>query len=240
VAAASFARYTLWDPATRRLLRRYRNGDAAIEAYAEDYAYLVFGVLELFQTTGDPEWLAWARELQARQDELFWDAEAGAWFSTTGNDPSVLLRMKEDYDGAEPAPSSVAALNALTLAHLTGERAYEERAAAAMAAFGGRLEQMGRAVPFMAAVVSSSIADGEQIVIVGESGSEDTKRMWLAANRNYRPFSVITLFDPREQEALAKQMPWVADMKMSAGKATAYVCRNFACDAPSTDPAVFQ
>ena len=239
VAAASFIRYTMWDSPTRRLLRRYRAGDAAIEGYAEDYAYLVFGVLELFQTTGDPEWLAWARELQARQDELFWDDEGGGWFSTTGSDPSVLLRMKEDYDGAEPAPTSVAAFNALTLAHLTGERAYQERASAAIGAFGGRLEEMGRAVPFMAAALSSSLAAGEQIVIVGHANGEDTRRMWLAANRAYRPFSVITLVDPLEQEALAKQMPWVADMKMIGDHATAYVCRNFACDAPSTDAAIF-
>jgi uncharacterized protein YyaL (SSP411 family) len=239
VAAASFIRYTMWDPAAGRLLRRYRAGDAAIDAYAEDYAYLIFGVLELFQTTGDPEWLAWARQLQARQDELFWDAEGGGWFSTTGLDPSVLLRMKEDYDGAEPAPTSVAALNALTLAHLTGERAYEERAAAAVAAFGGRLEEMGRAVPFMAAVLSASIAGGEQIVIVGNGNSADTEAMWLAANRVYRPFAVITRVDPQDQKRVAEQMPWVADMKMINGKATAYVCRNFACDAPTTDPAVF-
>jgi uncharacterized protein YyaL (SSP411 family) len=239
VAAASFIRYTMWDPKTRRLLRRYRAGDAAIDAYAEDYAYLIFGVLELFQTTGDPEWLKWARELQARQDELFWDAEGGGWFSTTGADPSVLLRMKEDYDGAEPAPSSVGAMNALTLAHLTGDRGYEERAAAALASFGGRLEEMGRAVPFMAAVLSASIAKGEQIVIVGQGNRDDTQKMWLAANRDYRPFSVITLVDPQEQQALAQQMPWVKEMKMVDGKATAYVCRDFTCDAPATDPAVF-
>ena len=239
VAAASFIRHTMWDPQARRLLRRYRAGDAAIDAYAEDYAYLVFGVLELFQTTGDPEWLAWARQLQARQDELFWDDAGGGWFSTTGADPSVLLRMKEDYDGAEPAPTSVAALNALTLAHLTGERHYEERAQAAIAAFGGRLEEMGRAVPFMALALSTSLAAGEQIVIIGHANAVDTHVMWLAANKTYRPFSVITLVDPLEQPALAEQMPWVADMKMIDDKATAFVCHNSACDAPSTDPAIF-
>jgi uncharacterized protein YyaL (SSP411 family) len=239
VAAATFIRSTMWDAEAKRLLRRYRAGDAAIDGYAEDYAYLIFGVLELFQTTGDPEWLAWARELQARQDELFWDAEGGAWFSTTGDDPSVLLRMKEDYDGAEPAPSSVAALNCLTLAHLTGESSYEERARAALASFGGRLEEMGRAVPMMAAVLSTSMAAAEQIVIVGQADDPATARMWLAANKQYRPFSVITLVDPEEQPALGAQMPWVADMKMIDGKPTAYVCRNFACDAPATDPEVF-
>ncbi len=240
VASAAFIRHTMWDASSRRLLRRYRDGDAAIEAYAEDYAYLVFGLLELFQASGDVDWLAWARELQARMDELFWDPVGGGWFSTTGADPSVLLRMKEDYDGAEPAPTSVAALNALTLAHLTGERAYADRATEAIASFGGRLEDMGRAVPFMAAALETAVAGGEQIVIVGRRGQDDTRAMWMAAHKQYRPFSVITLFDTSEQKALSAHMPWVADMKMVDSKATAYICHGFACDAPSTNPSVFE
>ncbi|HYB95585.1 MAG TPA: thioredoxin domain-containing protein, partial [Vicinamibacterales bacterium] len=237
--AAKFIRDVMWQPPSQRLLRRYRAGDAAIDGYAEDYAYLIFGLLELFQSTGDAEWLTWARQLQERQDQLFWDAAAGGWFSTTGEDPSVLVRMKEDYDGAEPAPTSVSALNLLTLAHLTGESSYSERATAAIAAFGGRLEQMGRAVPFMAAALSTSVATPEQIVVVGRRGAADTNAMWAAANKRYRPFAVFTLVDPDQQSALAAHMPWIRDMKMVDGKATAYVCRGFACDAPSTDPAVF-
>jgi hypothetical protein len=238
VAAAAFVRHRMWDASSRRLWRRYRAGDAAIEGYAEDYAYLVFGVLELFQATGDPDWLAWARELQARQDELFWDAEGGGWFSTTGADPTVLLRMKDDYDGAEPSPTSVAALNALTLAHLTGEAAYAERAAAAIRSFGGRLEEQGRAVPFMAAVLATSLAGGEQILIVGHREAADTRAMWLAAHKAYRPFAVTLVIDPSDQNALAAHMPWVGEMTMLDGKATAYVCRGFTCAAPSTDPGV--
>ena len=238
IAAASFIRDVMWNADSKRLLRRYRAGDAAIEGYAEDYAYLIFGLLEVFQASGDPQWLAWARDLQARQDELFWDAQHGGWFSTTGEDPSVLVRMKEDYDGAEPSPTSVSAMNLLTLGHLTGESAYSDRAAEAIASFGGRLEEQGRAVPFMAAALSTSIAGGEQIVIVGRRDAPDTKAMWTAANKTYRPFAVLTRVDPAEQEVLAAHMPWIAQMKMLHGRATAYVCRGFACDAPSTDPAV--
>jgi len=235
-AAASFIRDTMWSD--NNLLRRYRAGDAAIEGYAEDYAYLIFGILELFQASGDAQWLSWARELQARQDELFWDGDSGGWFSTTGNDPSVLVRMKEDYDGAEPAPTSVSAMNLLTLAHLTGESAYAARAQEAINAFGGRLEDMGRAVPFMAAALETAVTEGEQIVIIGTRGSSDTNAMWLAAHKKYRPFAVVTLVDPSQQSALAGHMPWMAGMTMVDGKATVYVCRGFACDAPSTDPAV--
>ena len=237
-AAASFIRDTMWNAGTRTLLRRYRAGSAAIEGYAEDYACLVFGVLELFQASGDPEWLAWARDLQARQDELFWDAEGGGWFSTTGSDPSVLVRMKEDYDGAEPAPTSVSAMNLLTLAHLTGESGYGDRAREAIASFGGRLEETGRAVPCMAAALSRSIAPSEEIVILGPRDSRATEALWIAAHKKYRPFAVVTRIDPKDQAALSAHMPWIAGMRMIDGKPAVYVCRGFVCDAPSTDPAV--
>ncbi len=240
VRAAAFIREKMWNPEQRRLLRRYRKGDAAIDGYAEDYAFLIFGLIELFQASGDPSWLSWARELQARQDELFRDAEGGGWFSTTGEDPTVLLRMKEDYDGAEPSPASVSALNLLALAHLTGESSYSDRAAEAIASFGGRLEQQGRAVPLMAAALSTALSGGEQIVVIGRPGSADTKALWQAAHRRFRPFAVSVVVDPNGQASLASHMPWVSSMKMIDGQATAYVCRNFACDAPSTDPGVFQ
>ncbi|MDO8681727.1 MAG: thioredoxin domain-containing protein [Acidobacteriota bacterium] len=237
--AAAFIRERVWNPSTKRLLRRYRQGDAAIDGYAEDYAFLIFGLIELFQASGDPSWLSWARELQTQQDELFWDAAGGGWFSTTGQDPTVLLRLKEDYDGAEPSPSSVSALNLLALAHLTGDAAYSDRAAEAIASFGARLEQLGRAVPLMAAALSTALSGGEQIVVVGDRGAADTTALWQAAHRRFRPFTVSVIVDPKQQDAVAAHMPWVAAMKMIDGRATAYVCRNFACDAPSTDPGVF-
>src|SRR5581483_6021873 len=116
--AAAFVREHLWRADGRTLLRRYRDGHADIDAYAEDYAGLIFGLLELFQADADPMWLEWAIALQRRQDELFWDESGGAWFSTTGRDASVLMRMKEDYDGAEPTASSMSVLNLLVLSHL--------------------------------------------------------------------------------------------------------------------------
>src|SRR5439155_11050137 len=148
--AATFIRDRLWDPATGTLLRRYRDGHAAIEAYAEDYAFLIHGLLELFQADPDPAWLTWAIELQRHQDELFWDEKDAGWFSTTGRDASVLLRMKEDYDGAEPTASSISVLNLLVLAHLVDgasnpiARTWTDRAERTIRHFGARLEQLGR------------------------------------------------------------------------------------------------
>ncbi|HWW88726.1 MAG TPA: thioredoxin domain-containing protein, partial [Vicinamibacterales bacterium] len=100
--AATFMRERMWNPTSRSLARRYRQGEAEIDGFAEDYAFVTFGLLELFQADPDPAWLEWAVTLQRRLDELFWDEAEGGWFSTTGKDPSVLLRLKDEYDGAEP------------------------------------------------------------------------------------------------------------------------------------------
>jgi uncharacterized protein YyaL (SSP411 family) len=217
--ATAFIRRALWDANRETLLRRYRDGHAAIDAYAEDYAYLVFGLLELFQAGGDPDWLDWAITLQRRQDELFWDTTDAGWFSTTGRDPSVLLRMKEEYDGAEPSASAIGATNLWTLAQLTGEAAYERRAAEVFSAFAGRLESQGRGLPMMAAALSATLAQPEQIVVVGP------------------PFTTMVPIAPGDrQRVLAERMPWVAAMSMRSGTPTAYRCRAFVCEAPTTDP----
>jgi uncharacterized protein YyaL (SSP411 family) len=239
--AALFIKRSMWDADRQVLLRRYRKGEAAIAAYAEDYAFLVFGLLELFQADGDGDWFDWAATLQRVQDELFWDEIDGGWFSTTGKDPSVLVRMKEEYDGAEPSASGVGAWNLLTMAQLTGEVAYQARAQRVLAAFGGRLRSLGRAVPFMASALSIAHAPPEQIVVVGPSDHDATAELWRAANRSFRPFAtMVPLVPGPRQEALAPKMPWIAAMSMPGGQPAAYVCRDFVCEAPTTDPATLQ
>ena len=237
VRAAEFVERVLWDPARRVLRRRYRRGHAAIDGFAEDYAYLIWGVLELFQSTGEARWLRWALDLQARQDELFLDAERGGWFSTTGEDPSVPVRAREQYDGAEPSAGSVSALNTLALASLTGERAWRGRAVAAIESFGGLLQSQGRSVPLMAAALATALAPSAQVVIVGPRARDDTRALWRRAQRALRPFTVMMPVEPDEpQHAIAALLPWVAEMRMVNGQATAYVCRDFVCQAPVTDP----
>jgi uncharacterized protein YyaL (SSP411 family) len=239
--AALFIKRSMWDADRQVLLRRYRKGEAAIAAYAEDYAFLVFGLLELFQADGDGDWFDWAATLQRVQDELFWDEIDGGWFSTTGKDPSVLVRMKEEYDGAEPSASGVGAWNLLTMAQLTGEVTYQARAQRVLAAFGGRLRSLGRAVPFMASALSIAHAPPEQIVVVGPSDHDATAELWRAANRSFRPFAtMVPLVPGPRQEALAPKMPWIAAMSMPGGQPAAYVCRDFVCEAPTTDPATLQ
>jgi uncharacterized protein YyaL (SSP411 family) len=234
--AASFIRATMWDPATRVLLRRYRAGHAEIEGYAEDYAYLIYGVVELFQADPRPEWLEWAITLQDRQDELFWDARESGWFSTTGRDPSILMRAKDDYDGAEPAASSIAVENLLTLAHLVDRPEWRTRVEATLRLFGPRLDAMGRAVPMMAAALSHYTAGPQQLVVLEAdfSPADSAGSLTTAVAHRYLPFATVLSLDAERQAALALALPLIGEMKRLGGRATAYVCRNFACSPPAT------
>jgi uncharacterized protein YyaL (SSP411 family) len=233
--AAAFVRERMWDEGSRRLLRRYRKGEAGIDAYAEDYACLVFGLLELFQADPDPGWLEWARTLQERQDELFWD-EAGGWFSTTGQDPDLLLRMKEDYDGAEPAASSISVMNLLVLSQLMeGEAEWADRIERTLRAFGERLEQLGRAVPMMGAALSTYVAGVQQIVVIeGEKTAAADRDLEVALGRRYLPFAIQVRLTPERQERLTRLLPFVAAMTPIQGKTAVYVCRDRACRTPAT------
>jgi uncharacterized protein YyaL (SSP411 family) len=236
--AAEFLRSQMWDAARQMLLRRYREGSAAIDGYAEDYASLIFGLLELFQAGGDPQWLSWARDLQRRQDELFWDEGHGGWFNTTGTDASVILRMKEDYDGAEPSPSAISVLNLLVLAHLTAEPELFTRIEQTLRMFGPRLGPMARAVPMMMAALSTYHARLSQIVLVGPPQREDRQQLLQTIAGTYQPFSVFIPVEPGErQQAIARALPFIEPMGMREGRATAYVCRDFVCAEPALDAA---
>ena len=231
-------RDTLWDGERRILHRCYRGGRVSIPGYAEDYAFMVWGLIELFQTDGDPAWLRWALDLQARQDELFWDEGDGGWFSTTGADPSVLLRLKEDYDGAEPSAGSVAAQNLLALVRLTGDDAMQARLDRALARFGPRLGSAARVVPLLAGVLSSCHAAASQVVVVGERERAATAALREVVARRYLPFAVRLNVEPGPvQERLAELLPFVAPLRMLDGRATAYVCADFACRQPVCEPA---
>jgi uncharacterized protein YyaL (SSP411 family) len=232
--AALFIWKRLWNPETRTLLRRYRRGDAAVEGYAEDYAYLIFGLTELFQADGDPRWLEWALMLQRRQDDLFADPIEGGWFSTTGRDESVLLRLKEDYDGAEPSATSVSVLNLLTLSHLTSDPAFEQSIDRALRMFASRIEQGARTVPMMMAALSAYHAGVSQIVVAGNPADDATVALRETISRRYLPFAVTIPLVPEHVAALTRLLPWTEAMARRLETPAAYVCRNFACLTPAT------
>ena len=235
VAAAEFAHRTLWRPAERRLWRRFREGEAAVEAFCEDYACLSWGALELFQATGDGRWLDWAVELTAVQVERFFDPSDGGWFSTTGDDPSVLLRLKEDYDGAEPSATSVTARNLIRLSQIVGDAAYLARAQRTLERYGPGLAKVARVMPLMSSNLALWHGRRAEIVLVGTPGSPDRLALERVVADHYLPWAVTIVRDA--DGPLPARLPWLRSMTAQDGRATAYVCHEFTCQTPTTDPA---
>jgi len=209
-----------------------------VEGFCEDYACLAWGALELFQTTGDGRWLEWAVDLTNVQTELFFDATDGGWFSTTGDDPSVLLRLKEDYDGAEPSASSVAVGNLIRLSQLLGDAGYLERAQRTLERYGAGLGEVVRVMPLMAANLALWHGRRAEIVLVGEPGAADVIELERVVARTYLPWAVVVT--RAVDAAPVTRAPWLSAMSAKDGRATAYLCHDLACQAPATDAAALQ
>ncbi len=150
-------------------------GRSEVEGFADDYAFVIQGLLDLYEASFDVRWLQFAIELQETQDRLFFDEEGGGYFSGTGNDPSILLRLKEDNDSAEPAASSVAALNLLRLAQFRNEMSWYERAEKTIDAFAPQIGHFASAMPQMLVALGLTLSKPWQIVIAGKRDSKETQ-----------------------------------------------------------------
>ncbi len=177
--------------------------------------------------------------MQAAQDRLFWDEAGAGWFNTTGRDPSVLLRLKEEYDGAEPAAGSVAVRNLIELVHLEPDEAASQRIARTLGRLGPRLDAGARAVPFMAMNLAAWHRGLTQIVVAGPPDRDDTRALQRVIADTYLPASLVLPVDPASPSgpgSLAAALPWLAPLTVRDGAATAYVCRAFTCEQPVTTP----
>ena len=232
--AAHFIREHLWKDG--QLLRSYRQGASEVGGFCDDYAALIQGVLDLYEADFDIAWLQWAVELQARQDSLFLDTDHGGYFSVTKDAPNILLRMKEDYDGAEPSPNSVAAVNLLRLAQITGQKEYAERARATLAAFADQLSRAPTALPQMLVALDASLSKPRQIVIAGPASSEATRALLGEVHTHFIPNKIVLLADGAAgQQWLAERLEFLKTVGPLEGKPAAYVCQDFVCQLPTSD-----
>jgi uncharacterized protein YyaL (SSP411 family) len=237
--AKLFLRTHVYQPTSGRLKRRYRAGSADIDGYLDDYAFLIQGLLDLYEASFDVRLLSWAIELQQTQDHLFWDEKQGGYFTTSGKDRSILMRTREAYDGVEPSPNSVAAMNLLRLWQLTDRKRYKDNADKTMTAFGLRLGQRPDAMPYMMSAFDFSLAKPRQIVIAGVPSAEDTRTLLRLVWQRYIPNRVLILVDgAQRQRQLAEWVPSLATVRRKQGRATAYICENYICNLPTTDPQV--
>ncbi len=234
--AAGFLRANLYREG--RLLRSYREGAGRVAGFADDYAFLIQGLLDLYEAGGGIEWLRWASELQQTQDALFADTARGGYFSTAGDDANLLLRLKEDYDGAEPSPNSVAALNALRLGATLDDAALRQRGEATLRSLSLPLARMPSAVPQLLVALDAALSKPKQIVLAGSA--EAVAPLLREVHRAFLPHKVILFADGagsgKGQQWLEERLEFIRSAGPVAGKAAAYVCENFTCQAPVTTP----
>jgi uncharacterized protein YyaL (SSP411 family) len=233
--AASFVRERL----TRddgRLLARWRGGEAAHLAYLDDYAFLAWGRLELYEATFEPEHLAEARRLVDEMNHLFADEERGGYWFTGSDGEPLLARAKDVYDGASPSGNSVAALVLLKLARLTGDGAYETRAERLFRAFAGQVAQVPSAHAQLLVALDFAIGPAREVTLAAELGDPRLLAMVAAVRRPFVPNKVVHLRPARgDGGPLATLAPYVSSQVARDGAPTAYVCERFACKEPVVD-----
>jgi uncharacterized protein YyaL (SSP411 family) len=236
-ATAKFLETHLHDSRTGKLWRSYRAGGPSVDGFLDDYTDLISGLLDLYQAGFDVQWVKWAVSLQEKQDRLFGDTNDGGYFDAGASDPSVLSRTRESYDGAEPSPNSTAAMNLLRLAQFTDRAEWRDKAYKTLSAFTARLQSEPDAVPALVSALDFRLAQTKQILIAGDPTSQDTRELLRQVNTRFLPNKILLLADGGTgQRQLAIWLPFVAGAHRIKERATAYVCENYVCKLPTTDP----
>ncbi len=235
---AEFIRSTLYIDG-KGLLHRYREGNAGLQANLDDYAFLVWGLIELYQAGFDRNHLTWALELQDLTIEKFWDAENGGFFFSPFDGEPLIARNKEVYDGATPSGNSVALSNLLRLGRLTGRTEYEEKADRILRWFAPPILNHPSGFTAFLSGLSFSVGPAHEIVIVGQKGQEDTEVLLRVIRETYLPESVLLLKEP-DDDQVAHIAPFTEYMKALNGRAAVYVCQNYQCNQPLDDPAALR
>ncbi len=218
-----------------RLYHRFRDGELAVEAQASDYAFLILGLLNLYQTTFDLTFAEQAQALQERMIEDFWDEKNGGFFLTSQGSADLPVRPKELYDGAIPSANSVALFNLVSLSRLTGDPRWENRAQAQIQAFGGSVKSQPQAFTYFLCALDFALRPGQEVIIAGEPQASDTRQLLAALNLNFTPNKVAIVKSDQNAERLAKFAGYTDGLQVIAGKATAHVCRDGACTDSTAD-----
>jgi uncharacterized protein YyaL (SSP411 family) len=221
-----------------RLLRRYRQGEAAHPGYLDDYAFLVWGFIELYEATFDVSCLEVAIALNQAMLDIFWDKQEGGLYFTGKGNETLITRSKEIYDGALPSGNSVAALNFLRLGRITGNPGLEQKAEQLTGAFSKEVASIPMAYTQLLVALDFMFGPTQEIVIAGDPSLETTQAMVKAVRKSFIPNKIVLLYsDGPDGQRLEGISPFVKNMYPIKKKSTAYVCQQYACKTPITDAA---
>ena len=219
-----------------RLMHRYRDEETAVDGMLSDYAYVVWGLLELYGADFDTEILDQAIRLNERMLELFWDDRDGGFLLSPVDGESLLIRPKEVYDGALPSGNSIALYNLLRLERYTANPALGAKAKLLIQAFSKNLKEVPSGYTQFLSGLYFALAPPAEVVIVGDPEAADTRAMLSILKSGFFPHIAVLFKDPATgSEPLAGLAPFTASQSAIGGMATAYVCRNYSCESPVTD-----
>ncbi len=214
-----------------RLLRTHKDGQSKLNAYQEDYAYLMDGLLSLYEATFDERWFTEARELADTMLTLFWDESEGGFFFTSNDHEQLISRAKESYDNATPSGNSVAASALQRLAMFTNEARYRDYAEQTLKLLANQISRFPNAFGHLLCALDLSLSNAHEIAIIGDRNAADTNALVDAVFSRYVPNKVVACAASHE----ASTIQLLSDRTQIDSKATAYVCHNYYCEAPVTE-----
>ena len=225
----AFVRAKLWDEKTKTLFHRWRDGGRDNVQLLEAYAFLLSGVIDLYETTLAPNHLDFAIELAGAMLAKFFDAENGGFWQGAADSRDLILRVKDDYDGAEPSGNSVATLSLLKLGAITGRKNFTEAAGKTLRLFAQRLQKFPQAVPFMLRALDFSLQEPKRIVITGKNDSKNFQELLHAAHSVYQPDKIV-LGNAGAVEEFARSLT-------AKDEAAVYLCTGNSCQPPTSEAA---
>ncbi len=223
-----------------RLIRSYKDGPGRQQGYLDDYAFLIAGLLDLYEATGEVRWLREALALDGTLEELYEDQDHGGYFMTSGDHESLLAREKPAYDGPEPSGNSVQALNLLRLHELTTDDRYRQRAERTLGAFGRRMAERPAAFSEMLLASDFQLDTPKEVVIVARRSRNQAAPFLAELRRIFLPNRVlIVAVEGEDLDAQSPLVPLLQGKLSRKGPATAYLCERRVCRLPTADPEVF-
>ena len=226
----AFLKQKLWEPKTKTLYHRWRDGERDAVQLLEAYAFLLSGVLDLYQSTLDPQQLEFAIGLAEGMLQKFYDSEDGGFWQSVAGSGDLILRMKEDYDGAEPSGNSVAVLSLLKLGSITDRKDFTQAAEKSLRVFSERLQKLPQAVPFMLLALDYSLEEPKRVVLSGKLDTAGAHTLLRAAHSVYQPNKVVLGTEGPVE-------PFAKTLKPKEDQPTAYLCTGTACQPPAHEPA---
>jgi len=223
------------------LLHTYCGGESKTAGFADDYAFLVWGLTELYEATFKADYLETALELNQIFIDRFWDEDHGGVYFTSSSAESLFLRTKESFDGAVPSSNSVAMLNFLRLSRMSADAGLEEKAIKIGQYFARNAAASPSAHTMMLCAADFALGPGYEVVVAGKTGAADTTRMVRFLREEFIPNMVVLFLPAREKEASIKKIaPFAASYRSIEGTATAYVCSHHTCQKPTADIAIMR